>query len=257
MKKYFLPLILFALFATVSCIEEENTDEADDPEVKTETVYKLKKYKQDVAEIGVTEVSFTYNENDQVASVTRKLTTDSGESTTITEFTYDSEGRVIEAKIDGVTDYEYMYGAGKITYKGYYMGEPSYEYEWTLNSDGKVIKSVNVNYGSYDEYQWDGENLAKMTLYNNEGELSSEYEYTYDEEVLTPAYGIYCDVHPAKQTMNAVKEQNWIYEGEDDVTVYSLLSNDDGYLTKKTFDTGYFGTSTTTYTYETVELEVE
>ena len=260
MKKYLFPLFLLAMFATVSCVEEDETDNSQNDEnntPQTETIYKLKEYKLNIADLGVTNVTLTYND-DLVTSATRNFTSVNDESSTsVTDYTYDSEGRVTEAKIDGVKDHEFIYSSDKIIYKGYYLGEPSYEYEWTLNSDGKIIKSFNVNFEDYDEYQWDGENLLKMSSYNADGELTSETVYVYDEEILTPGYGTYYDEHPAKQSVNVAIEKNWIYDGDDDITIYSLLSNDGSYLTKRTFDSGYFGTSTTTYTYETTEIEVE
>ena len=130
-----------------------------------------------------TKVISSIEQYDERKNIILKLEKSSySETTDVTEYTYDDEGRLITKRTEyGTTNYSYTKmsdGTTKCSYEGGYE---------IYNKDGKVIESISngEEFHTYDRYQYDDKGNVINSYYDcqtshREDRHETSYTYKYD-----------------------------------------------------------------------------
>lgn len=192
MKNNFLFLSIFlTVFMFISCSSEEENpsenpqnrlvrSEVQSPDLKIEYTYNADELLSTIIgtyqNFGLTS-TLVYDNNKRLTQWKEEET---GHSTSIQNFSYDNQGRLIQQTLNG-TSVSYAYDGNIITATGTIEGHPNATLILEANADGLIIKTTEVD--GYTSFSYDARgNMTTAKHFENNGNPQSAYTLTYDSK---------------------------------------------------------------------------
>lgn len=237
-KHLLLPVIALACITLTSCSKDEETT----PQKETKTIYLLKSVVTVNEAWGTFTSDFAYDADN---CLSRYINT-WGTMADTNYYTYNASGKVstiTTMNSNGTSEVEYQYIDQTIL-----KIEDGTTIQYTLNSDGKVTRSQDINTSVYTTYEWVAGNCVKTATYDG-NVLVEEKTQTFNTNVINPESYNFIGVHPCLVSANVAATTN---DGE--AIIYTTNTAN---LPLTMVMPSLFGNWTSTYSYETKTVTID